>query len=102
GSVRTVRGSWSSSACSPRSRPWRHDPRHTSPPRSNLVGAHPAAPWRTVVTNAIHGHYLDPDDDADHPEDAFIDRDAAVVPLRTRRPRHNYPPRHQASRVKSP
>src|SRR5271167_554177 len=33
-------------------------------------------------------------DDADHPETAFIDCDAAVVPLKTRRPMHNYPTRH--------
>ncbi len=102
GSVHTVRGGWSSSACSPRSRPWRHDPRHTSSPQSGLAGARPAAPRRPVVIKAIYGRNLDPDDGADHPEAGFIDRDAAVVPPGTRRPRLNYPLRHQAFRVKSP
>ena len=59
----------------------------------------PLLPMRFTATTC---RYLDPDDGADHPEAAFIDGDAAVVPLRTRRPRPNYPLRHQASEVKSP
>jgi hypothetical protein len=68
----------------------------------SLIGARPAASRRTVVIRAIHRHYIDPNDDADHPETAFIDRDAAVLPLRTRRPRHTCPLGRQASPLKSP
>jgi hypothetical protein len=59
-------------------------------------------PWRSVVANAIHGPHFDPNDADGDAEMVIPDHDAAVGPFRVRRLRRNYPPRHQASRVKSP
>jgi hypothetical protein len=85
-----------------RARPWRHDRQRKLPPSSALAAVCLGTPRRSLVSNGTGGSDFAPDDAVDRLETATPDRDTAVVPRRSGRPRRDYQPSLRASLVKSP